>query len=91
MSDDDEDGYAPLFLQVNGKKIDKEDFEHVAITVGRVLFGGEIKAAYEINPDNPEDREVWVLDRAKALLVGHATDVAVGLRRAVTWSKIAWK
>ncbi|MCK5192155.1 MAG: ISKra4 family transposase, partial [Methylococcales bacterium] len=42
------------------------------------------KAAHALHPDNPEDREAWVLDRAKAILEGHATDVAVGLRRAAT-------
>lgn len=42
------------------------------------------KAAHALHPENPEEREAWVRDRAQALLEGHAADVAVGLRRAAT-------
>jgi hypothetical protein len=42
------------------------------------------KAAYALHPQNAEERERWVMDRAGAILRGRAHDVAVGLRRAAT-------
>jgi hypothetical protein len=42
------------------------------------------KAAHALYPDNPAEREQWVMERATATLKGRAHDVAVGLRRAAT-------
>jgi hypothetical protein len=53
-----------------------QDFVHVL----RYLW----KVAYALHPEAAEEREGWVLARAKALLQGRAQDVAVGLRRAAT-------
>ena len=42
------------------------------------------KAAYALHPEDADERENWVLERATAVLEGRAQDVAVGLRRAAT-------
>jgi hypothetical protein len=47
------------------------------------------KAGHALHPDQPEERESWVLDRAKAVLEGRAQDVAVGLRRAATRAQLS--
>ena len=47
------------------------------------------KAAHALHPENPEEREAWVSDRAQALLEGHAADIAVGLRRAATRKQLS--
>ena len=47
------------------------------------------KAGHALHPDRPEERESWVLDRAKAVLEGRAQDVAVGLRRAATRAQLS--
>jgi hypothetical protein len=47
------------------------------------------KAGHALHPDQPEEREGWVLDRARAMLEGRAQDVAVGLRRAATRAQLS--
>jgi hypothetical protein len=47
------------------------------------------KAAYALHPEDAEERESWVLDRASAILHGRARDVAVGLRRAATRNQLS--
>jgi hypothetical protein len=47
------------------------------------------KAAYALHPEAAEEREAWVMDRAKAVLEGRARDVAVGLRRAATRKQLS--
>jgi len=47
------------------------------------------KAGHALHPDQPEERESWVLDRAEAVLEGRAQDVAVGLRRAATRAQLS--
>ncbi len=47
------------------------------------------KAAYALHPQDAEEREGWVLDRASAILQGRARDVAVGLRRAATRKQLS--
>jgi len=47
------------------------------------------KAAYALHPENAEEREAWVMDRASAILQGRAQDVAVGLRRAATRKQLS--
>ena len=42
------------------------------------------KAGHALHSDAAEEREGWVMDRAKAVLEGRAHDVAVGMRRAAT-------
>jgi hypothetical protein len=46
-------------------------------------------AAYALHPQNAEEREGWVMDRASAILQGRAQDVAVGLRRAATRKQLS--
>lgn len=46
------------------------------------------KAAHALHPDRPDERERWVGDRAKAVLEGHAREVAIGLRRAATRARL---
>jgi len=47
------------------------------------------KAGHALHPEAGEQRENWVLDRAKAVLEGCAQDVAVGLRRAATRKQLS--
>jgi hypothetical protein len=47
------------------------------------------KAGHALHPETAEERESWVMDRAKAVLEGRAQDVAVGLRRAATRKQLA--
>ena len=47
------------------------------------------KAGHALHPEAGEQREGWVLDRAQAVLEGHAQDVAVGLRRAATRKQLS--
>ncbi len=47
------------------------------------------KAAYALHPQDGEERESWVMDRATAVLEGRAQDVAVGLRRAATRKQLS--
>ena len=47
------------------------------------------KAAYALHPQVAEEREGWVMDRARAVLEGRAQDVAVGLRRAATRKQLS--
>ncbi len=47
------------------------------------------KAGHALHPQDPEQREGWVLDRAEAVLEGKAQDVAVGLRRAATRKQLS--
>ena len=47
------------------------------------------KAAYALYPEAAEQREGWVMDRARAVLQGRALDVAVGLRRAATRKQLS--
>jgi hypothetical protein len=46
------------------------------------------KAAHALHPDQPQERERWVLERAEAVLEGRARDVAIGLRRAATRAQL---
>jgi hypothetical protein len=77
------DGQEDLLRQIDAAakryKVDivvVQDFVHVL----EYLW----KAAYALHPQNAEERERWVMDRAGAILRGRAHDVAVGLRRAAT-------
>ena len=47
------------------------------------------KAGHALHPEAAEEREGWVMDRAKAVLEGRAQDVAVGLRRAATRKQLS--
>jgi len=47
------------------------------------------KAAHVLHPHDSAEREEWVLDRAHALLLGKARDVAIGLRRAATRAQLS--
>lgn len=47
------------------------------------------KAAHALYPEAAEQRAGWVMERAKAMLKGHAPDVAVGLRRAATRKQLS--
>ncbi len=47
------------------------------------------KAGHALHPQDPQAREVWVQDRANAILAGRALDVAVGLRRAATRKQLS--
>ncbi len=82
------DGQADLLRQVYAAakryKVDivvVQDFVHVL----EYLW----KAAYALHPQDAEEREGWVLDRATAMLQGRARDVAVGLRRAATRKQLS--
>jgi hypothetical protein len=82
------DGQEDLLRQVSAAakryKVDVvvvQDFVHVL----EYLW----KAAYALYPENAEERESWVLDRASAVLHGRARDVAVGLRRAATRQQLS--
>jgi hypothetical protein len=82
------DGQEDLLRQVSAAakryKVDivvVQDFIHVL----EYLW----KAAYALHPENAEEREGWVMDRATAVLEGRAWDVAVGLRRAATRKQLS--
>ena len=82
------DGHPDLLRQVYAcakrYKVDilvVQDFVHVL----EYLW----KAAYALHPQAAEEREAWVMDRAKAVLEGRARDVAVGLRRAATRKQLS--
>jgi hypothetical protein len=82
------DGQEDLLRQVSAAakryKVDVvvvQDFVHVL----EYLW----KAAYALHPQDAEEREGWVLDRATAVLQGRARDVAVGLRRAATRKQLS--
>ncbi len=47
------------------------------------------QAGHALHPEDPEERERWVLDRAEAVLEGGAGDVAVGMRRAATRTQLS--
>ncbi len=47
------------------------------------------KAAHALHPEVAEQREGWVMERAKAVLEGRAQDVAVCLRRAATRKQLS--
>jgi len=47
------------------------------------------KAAHALHPEDPEQREGWVRERAGAVLQGRAQDVAIGLRRAATRQRLS--
>ena len=47
------------------------------------------KAGHALHPQDPKERESWVLDRAEAVLEGQAQHVAVGLRRAATRKQLS--
>jgi hypothetical protein len=82
------DGQEDLLRQVSAAakryKVDivvVQDFVHVL----EYLW----KAAYALHPEDAEEREGWVLERASAVLQGRARDVAVGLRRAATRKELS--
>jgi hypothetical protein len=79
LSDGGEDLLRQVYAAAKRYKVDitvVQDFVHVL----EYLW----KAAYALHPEAAEQREGWVMDRAKAVLEGRAQDVAVGLRRAAT-------
>jgi hypothetical protein len=47
------------------------------------------KAAHALHPEVAEEREGWVMERAKAVLEGRAQEVAAGLRRAATRKQLS--
>ena len=47
------------------------------------------KAGHALYPQDPKERESWVLDRAEAVLEAQAQQVAVGLRRAATRKQLS--
>jgi hypothetical protein len=62
-----------------------QDFVHVLEYLWKAAHALYPEAAHaQLHPEVAEEREVWVKDRAEALLQGRAQDVAVGLRRAAT-------
>jgi len=58
-----------------------QDFVHVL----KYLW----KAGHALHPQEPQEREDWVQDRAAAVLARRAPDVAVGLRRAATRKQLS--
>jgi len=79
LTDGQEDLLRQVYAAAKRYKVDivvVQDFVHVL----EYLW----KAAYALHPEDAEEREGWVMDRASAILQGRAQDVAVGLRRAAT-------
>jgi hypothetical protein len=84
LSDGQEDLLRQIYAAAKRYKVDiivVQDFVHVL----EYLW----KAAYALHPKAAEERERWVMDRAKAVLQGRAQDVAVGLRRAATRKQLS--
>jgi hypothetical protein len=83
LVDGNEDLLRQVYATAKRYKVDSvvvQDFIHVL----EYLW----KAAHALHPDRPEERERWVGDRAKAVLEGHAREVAIGLRRAATRAQL---
>jgi hypothetical protein len=83
LVDGNEDLLRQVYATAKRYKVDivvVQDFIHVL----EYLW----KAAHALHPDRPEERERWVGDRAKAVLEGHAREVAIGLRRAATRAQL---
>lgn len=79
LTDGQEDLLRQVYAAARRYKVDiivVQDFVHVL----EYLW----KAAYSLHPETAEEREGWVMDRARAVLQGRARDTAVGLRRAAT-------
>ena len=84
LSDGQEDLLRQIAAAAKRYKVDivvVQDFVHVI----EYLW----KAAYALHPENGEQRERWVMERANAILEGRARDVAVGLRRAATRKQLS--
>jgi len=84
LTDGQEDLLRQVYAAAKRYKVDivvVQDFVHVL----EYLW----KAAYALYPEAAEEREGWVLDRARAVLQGRAQDVAVGLRRAATRKQLS--
>jgi len=79
LTDGQEDRLRQVAAAAKRYKVDivvVQDFVHVLESL--------CKAAYALHPEDAEERESGVLERASAVLQGRAQDVAVGLRRAAT-------
>lgn len=86
LVDGNEDLLRQVYATAKRYKVDivvVQDFIHVL----EYLW----KAAHALHPDQSDERERWVGDRAKAVLQGHAREVAIGLRRAATRAQLRWK
>ena len=84
LTDGQEDLLRQVYAAAKRYKVDivvVQDFVHVL----EYLW----KAAYALHPEDAEEREGWVMDRASAVLQGRAQDVAVGLRRAATRKQLS--
>jgi len=84
LTDGQEDLLRQVYAAAKRYKVDivlVQDFVHVL----EYLWS----AAYALHPQNGEQREGWVMDRASAILQGRAQDVAVGLRRAATRKQLS--
>ena len=84
LSDGQEDLLRQVYAAAKRYKVDivvVQDFVHVL----EYLW----KAAHVLHPEDAEEREAWVMDRAHAMLQGRAQDVAVGLRRAATRKQLS--
>jgi hypothetical protein len=84
LSDGQEDLLRQVYAAARRYKVDiivVQDFVHVL----EYLW----KAGHALYPESAEERESWVLDRARAVLQGRARDVAVGLRRAATRKQLS--
>jgi len=83
LSDGQEDLLRQVYAAAKRYKVDitvVQDFVHVL----EYLW----KAAHALHPDQADERERWVLARAKAVLEGRAQAVAIGLRRAATRAQL---
>ena len=84
LTDGQEDLLRQVYAAAKRYKVDivlVQDFVHVL----EYLWS----TAYALHPQNAEEREGWVMDRANAILQGRAQDVAVGLRRAATRKQLS--
>jgi len=84
LTDGQQDLLRQVYAAAKRYKVDivvVQDFVHVL----EYLW----KGAYALYPEAAEEREGWVMDRARAVLQGRAQDVAVGLRRAATRKQLS--
>jgi hypothetical protein len=84
LSDGQEELLRQVYAAAERYKVDiivVQDFVHVL----EYLW----KAGHALHPEEPQERESWVQDRAAAVLAGRAPDVAVGLRRAATRKQLS--
>ncbi len=84
LTDGQEDLLRQVYAAARRYKVDiivVQDFVHVL----EYLWS----AGHALYPVSAEEREVWVMARAQAVLQGRAQDVAVGLRRAATRKQLS--